>query len=716
MDVSPILDSLNEPQREAVSSEPGHMLVLAGAGSGKTRVLVHRMAWLMRVLGVSSQGILAVTFTNKAAHEMRSRIESLLHMPTYGMWVGTFHGISHRLLRAHYEEAGLPEHFQVLDSDDQLRLIKRIMKGLEVDDGRYPPRQVQHYINQKKDEGLRAAHVEPGYDVFGKTMHALYVAYEDNCQRLGLVDFAELLLRSFELWRTRPELLKHYRERFSHILVDEFQDTNAIQYAWLKALIGEHNSLMIVGDDDQSIYGWRGAKIENIQRFLRDFPDAKTIRLEQNYRSTQTILEAANQLIRHNGGRMGKELWTDSTKGDLIDLYEAFNETDEAHYIAQRIQRWNSEGGRYSDAAILYRSNAQSRVIEDALIQAGIPYRVYGGLRFFERAEIKDALAYMRMMALPDDDTAFERVVNVPPRGIGEKTLEMVRIKARENNTSLWAASIGLVQSQELTPRASRSLQVFIDLIVTLQEDMHDKALYEQTAWVLEHSDLLAFYRASKGEKSQAKVENLEELITAARQFEPSEADEHVTPLQAFLSHAALESGDNQAAEHVDSVQLMTLHTAKGLEFPLVFLCGLEEGLFPHQMALMEGDRLEEERRLCYVGMTRAMRKLVLSYATSRMLHGRQTFSPASRFIEEIPSSCVSQVRVSHKAASTAPASFKQTVSNGIKLGAIVRHPKFGEGVILAFEGDGAHARVQVKFKEHGQKWLVMAYAKLEVA
>jgi DNA helicase-2/ATP-dependent DNA helicase PcrA len=717
MDVSLLLDNLNEPQRLAVSSEPGHMLVLAGAGSGKTRVLVHRMAWLMRVLGVSSQGILAVTFTNKAAHEMRSRIEALLQVPTYGMWVGTFHGISHRLLRAHYQEAGLPEHFQVLDSDDQLRLIKRIMKGLEVDDGRYPPRQVQHYINQKKDEGLRAAHVDPGYDVFGKTMHALYVAYEENCQRLGLVDFAELLLRSFELWRNQPALLKHYRERFSHILVDEFQDTNAIQYAWLKALMGEHNSLIVVGDDDQSIYGWRGAKIENIQRFLRDFPDAKTVRLEQNYRSTQTILEAANQLIRHNGGRMGKELWTEATKGELIDLYEAFNETDEAHYLAQRIQRWVSEDGRYSDVAVLYRSNAQSRVIEDALIQAGIPYRVYGGLRFFERAEIKDALAYLRMMALPDDDTAFERVVNVPPRGIGERTLELVRIRAREHSTSLWTAAIALVQSQELTPRASRSLQVFIDLIVTLTQDLTDKALYEQTAWVLEHSDLLNFYRASKGEKSQAKVENLEELITAARQFEPSESDENLSPLQAFLSHAALESGDTQAAEHAESVQLMTLHTAKGLEFPLVFLCGLEEGLFPHQMAMMEGDRVEEERRLCYVGMTRAMKKLVISYATARMLHGRQTFSPPSRFIEEIPAACVHQVRASRKgtqASSHAP--LVQESSNGIKLGARVRHPKFGEGVILAFEGDGAHARVQVNFKDHGQKWLVMAYAKLESA
>lgn len=717
MDVSHILENLNDEQRRAVSAEPSHMLVLAGAGSGKTRVLVHRIAWLIQVYGVSPQGILAVTFTNKAAHEMRNRIEELLNLSTYGMWVGTFHGLSHRLLRQHFTEANLPQNFQVLDSDDQLRLIKRMMKSLEVDDGRWPPRQVQSYINQKKDEGLRAAHVEPGYDVYSKTMQRLYATYEEICERSGLVDFAELLLRSFELWRNNPELLKHYRKRFQHIMVDEFQDTNAIQYAWLKALVGDDNKLMIVGDDDQSIYGWRGAKVENIHRFSRDFPDATTIRLEQNYRSTQTILDAANHLIRFNDGRLGKELWTQANKGDMIDLYAAFNETDEAHFIAERIQQWFQQAGNYRDVAILYRSNAQSRVIEDALIQANIPYRVYGGLRFFERAEIKDALAYLRMTAHPEDDTAFERVVNVPPRGIGERTVESVRTKARADGTPLWTAAIALIQEGGLTPRAARSLQCFIDLIITLKDDIDNSELYQQIAWVVEHSGLIEHYKNQKGEKAQAKVENLEELITAGRQFEPNEGEEELTPLQAFLTHAALEAGEAQAAKHADSVQMMTLHTAKGLEFPLVFLAGLEEGLFPHQMSLAEGNRLEEERRLCYVGMTRAMQKLVISYAESRMLHGRQTFNPASRFIDEIPEACLNEVRPTRNkqyAKKSSPKIVSQKGGSPFYLGARVRHPKFGEGVVIALEGQGAHARVQVNFDEHGAKWLVLSFAKLE--
>ncbi len=715
MDITYILESLNEEQRKAVASPPGHMLVLAGAGSGKTRVLVHRIAWLMQTEQLSAESILAVTFTNKAAHEMRSRIEALLHIPTYGMWVGTFHGLAHRLLRQHFDEAKLPKEFQVLDSDDQLRTIKRVMKALEIDDDRWEPRQVQNYISQKKDEGLRAAHIEPGYDIYSKTMQRIYQVYEETCERAGIVDFAELLLRTLEMLRNNPVLLSHYQRRFQHILVDEFQDTNAIQYAWIKLLAGKENYVMIVGDDDQSIYGWRGAKIENIHRFSRDFSDAITIRLEQNYRSTQTILSAANQLIRHNHDRLGKELWTDASGGDLVDLYTAFNEVDESHYIVSRIEQWVREGGRYNEIAILYRSNAQSRVIEDALIQAGIPYRVYGGLRFFERAEIKDALAYLRLVLHHEDDTGFERVVNLPTRGVGNKTLEELRDYARQHQVSLWESSIRLIQEGKFPQRASRALQVFIDLIITLKEDIVDLELHEQIDWMITHSGLLEHHRSQKGEKAQAKVENLEELITAARQFQPDEAEKDLMPLQAFLSHAALEAGEAQASKYVESVQMMTMHMAKGLEFPLVFIGGLEEGLFPHQMSIAEGNRLEEERRLCYVGMTRAMRRLVLTYAESRMLHGRQTFNPPSRFLDEIPSEFIHEIRA-RKQQTIAPRFMQQksSPSHPYQLGARVRHLKFGEGVVVSIEGQGAHARVQVNFDEHGTKWLVLAYAKLQ--
>ncbi len=717
MDVSHILNSLNEEQRKAVTGDPGHMLVLAGAGSGKTRVLVHRIAWLMQTQQLSPQSILAVTFTNKAAHEMRSRIEELLQISTFGMWVGTFHGLAHRLLRQHYEEAKLPKEFQVLDSDDQHRTIKRIMKAMEVDDSRWQPRQVQSYINQKKDEGLRAAHIEPGYDIYTKTMQRLYQAYEETCERAGVVDFAELLLRSLELLRDNAGLLAHYQRRFQHVLVDEFQDTNAIQYAWIKLLAGQEGKVMIVGDDDQSIYGWRGAKIENIHRFSRDFADAMTIRLEQNYRSTQTILSAANQLISYNQDRLGKELWTDVSGGDPIDLYAAFNEIDEAHYIVARIEQWAREGGRYSEAAILYRSNAQSRVIEDSLIQAGIPYRVYGGLRFFERAEIKDALAYLRLVLHHDDDIGFERVVNLPTRGVGNKTLEQLRVYAREHNVSLWQASIAMIQAGDFTARAARALQIFIDLIITLKDDIEDLELDEQVGWIITNSGLVEHHKSQKGEKAQAKVENLEELITAAKQFEPGEAEQELPALQAFLAHAALEAGEAQAAKHADCVQMMTMHTAKGLEFPLVCIAGLEEGLFPHQMSLAEGNRLEEERRLCYVGMTRAMQRLILSYAESRMLHGRQTFNPPSRFLDEIPDEFLHEVRA-RKQKAVAPRFTQQKSSpeHPHSLGRRVRHPKFGDGVVVSVEGQGAHARVQVNFDQHGSKWLVLAYAKLEPA
>lgn len=721
MDVSFILEQLNDEQRQAVSAEPGPMLVLAGAGSGKTRVLVHRIAWMIRVHGLHPQSILSVTFTNKAAQEMRSRIEQLLGIPTHNLWVGTFHGLSHRFLRQHFREAGLPQAFTVMDSDDQLRLIKRIMKESNIDDTRWPPKQVQQFINQKKDDGLRAAHIDPGFDPFNKTMHSIYTTYEDTCQRSGLVDFAELLLRSFELWRQQPDLLAHYQARFKTILVDEFQDTNAIQYAWLKVLAGDQSPIMVVGDDDQSIYGWRGARIENIHRFVRDFPGCPTIRLEQNYRSTGTILKAANQLIANNSERMGKSLWTEQGSGPLIDLYVAFNETDEAHYIVSRIKQWRHAGGRYQDCAVLYRSNAQSRVIEDALIQAQIPYRVYGGLRYFERAEIKDALAYLRMVSNSEDDTAFERVVNFPARGIGERTVQDVRDRAREHQISLWQAAIQLIQEKSLSARALSALQGFIDIVVTMKDDINGLELSEQVAAVIDSSGLINHYQTNKADKSQSKVENLEELVTAAQQFTMPEEDKDTLPLHAFLSHAALESGEQQAAEYADSTQLMTLHTAKGLEFGLVFLAGLEEGLFPHQMSIAEGNRLEEERRLCYVGMTRAMQQLVISYAESRMLHGRQSMNGPSRFIEEMPADCIKPIRqpknhyTAPRMASPATSSSSTTrADHPYRLGMRVRHAKFGEGVVIGMEGQGAHARVHVNFDKAGAKWLVIAYAKLE--
>lgn len=715
MNMSVILESLNTEQRAAVTADAQHLIVLAGAGSGKTRVLVHRIAWVLQTYGLSPHAVLAVTFTNKAAAQMRERIETLLGMSVMGMWVGTFHGLSHRLLRQHWAEAGLPEGFGVLDSDDQQRLIKRVMKQLEIDDDRFPPRQVQHYINQKKDEGLRAAHISPGYDMPSRTLHSIYVAYEEACQRMGLVDFAELLLRSHELWRNHPDILAHYRQRFSHVLVDEFQDTNSIQYAWLRALMGPDNHMMIVGDDDQSIYGWRGAK-DNIQRFTQDYPTAQIIRLEQNYRSTQTILEAANHLIRFNDNRMGKELWTESKGGDLIDVYAAFSEIDEAHYVVSRIQQWYISHGHYQDSAILYRSNAQSRVLEEALIRANIPYRIFGGLRFFERAEIKDALAYLRLLEHPEDDVAFERVVNLPVRGIGDRTLDELRGYARASEKSLWQSAIDLLKNSHFSTRAASALQHFIDLIIGMKESVVELSLAEQITVALEASGLLEHYRSQKGEKAQTKIENLEELITAGQQYEMPD-NETGTALQSFLSHAALESGDAQAAAFSDAVQLMTLHSAKGLEFPLVFLTGLEEGLFPHEMSSSEPGRLEEERRLCYVGMTRAMQKLILVYAQSRMMHGRQLYNRPSRFLMELPTQCLNEVRVTRSQTVV-----KQIQNKAIdaeypfRLGARVRHPKFGEGVVTQFEGEGAHARVQVKFQTNGVKWLVLGYARLESA
>jgi ATP-dependent DNA helicase UvrD/PcrA len=715
MDVSDILSPLNDAQREAVAAENQNMLVLAGAGSGKTRVLVHRIAWLIRAEGFSPWSILAVTFTNKAAREMRGRIQEMLQIPSHGMWVGTFHGLAHRLLKAHWREAGLPQNFQILDSDDQLRLVKRVCRELELDESRWPPRQAQWYINGQKDEGLRAAHIEPpAGDLFVHTMLQVYRAYEQACERGGMVDFAELLLRAHELWLKNPEVLQHYQGRFRQILVDEFQDTNTIQYAWLRVLAGKHIPVVAVGDDDQSIYGWRGAKIENIQRFTEDFADTRTVRLEQNYRSSQTILQAANGVIAFNQGRLGKELWTAGESGDPITLYAGFNEQDEARFIVEQIEEWAGAGNVRASVAILYRSNAQSRVLEEALIRAQMPYRIYGGQRFYERMEIRNALAYLRLLLSRGDDAAVERVVNTPPRGIGGKTLDLVRECARGREIPLWQAIAVVIEEKLLPARALGALAGFTTLINELDSGTDEMLLEELVEHVIQGSGLIEFFKKEKGEKGQARVENLEELVSAAKQFVADE--EELSPLQQFLDSAALDAGDAQADEHEDSVQLMTLHSAKGLEFPLVFLAGMEENLFPHRMSLEEPGRLEEERRLCYVGITRAMEKLMITYAESRRLHGSETLNTPSRFIREIPADLLQEVRLHSSVARPVSSMMQARVPDTeLSLGQPVYHQIFGEGVVLNFEGRGASARVQVNFDTDGSKWLVLQYANLQL-
>lgn len=720
MDVSSLLDGMNDEQRAAVAAPAQNMLVLAGAGSGKTRVLVHRIAWLMQVEQVPASGILAVTFTNKASAEMRGRVEQLLGGRLAGLWLGTFHGLAHRLLRAHHLDANLPTDFQILDSDDQLRLLRRILKGLNLDDKQWVPRQVAGFINARKDEGLRAKDLQILHDPVQQTYQRIYQVYQDTCDRAGLVDFAELLLRAHELWLYKPHILAHYQDRFRHILVDEFQDTNGIQYAWLQMLAGTQANVMIVGDDDQSIYGWRGAKVENITRFLRDFPGSETIRLEQNYRSTATILKAANTLIANNTERMGKELWTEGDAGELISIYGAYNEMDEARFAVAQIQQWQRQDNLLSEVAILYRNNAQSRVLEEALIQSRLPYRIYGGLRFFERQEIKDALSYLRLMNNRGDEAAFERVVNTPTRGIGERTLGIIREAARDRQLTMWQAAWTLVEEKVLSGRAASAVSRFLALINQLEDDTRELPLHVQTDRVIETSGLKAMYQAERGEKAQARVENLEELVSATRQFMPSE-DDDMSLLSAFLSHAALEAGENQADKFDDAVQLMTLHSAKGLEFPLVFMVGVEEGMFPSQQSAEDSERLEEERRLAYVGMTRAMSKLFISHAETRRVYGKEMFHRPSRFIKELPQDCLEEVRLKASVSRAMPNgrfsqdrvrdTFNET---GFSLGQRVSHPKFGEGVVLNYEGAGDHSRVQVNFAESGSKWLVTAYARLE--
>jgi ATP-dependent DNA helicase UvrD/PcrA len=711
-----LLQSLNEAQKEAVSAPPGNMLILAGAGSGKTRVLVRRIGWLIVCEHISAHDILAVTFTNKAAYEMRFRIETLLGQPLTGMWVGTFHGLAHRFLRTHWREAGLPDSFQILDADDQYRLIRRVYKNLELDETRWPIKQAQWFINKNKEEGLRPRPPTNQDSYFDEMMQKIYAAYEVLCQRSGLVDFSELLLRSLEVLQKNPDILTHYQKRFRHILVDEFQDTNTIQYTWLRLLAGKHNYLMAVGDDDQSIYSWRGAKIENIHRLPRDFPDCKTIRLEQNYRSTDAILKAANAIISCNRNRLGKNLWTQGDAGVPITLYAAFNERDEAHYVVSTIREWVRKGHSYKDMAILYRSNAQSRILEEQLIDAHIAYHIYGGLKFFERAEIKDALAYLRLLSNRHDDAALERIINLPTRGIGETTLSELREAAKARQLSLWQAAQWLISQSVLSARNANALQSFLTLIDTLSERGQAQTLDEKVVDMLNTTGLLAHHAKDKTEKGASRVENLEELVTATRQFHPREDAENLTLLDAFLAHVALETGEGQSPANADCVHLMTLHAAKGLEFPIVFLVGLEEELFPHKMSMEEGSGLEEERRLCYVGMTRAMQRLYFSYAETRYLYGMEKFNAPSRFIAEIPSELIEPVRPTVKVSRVQnPFPEEDDTSSDLRIGQRVKHAHFGAGAITAVEGRGERARVQVKFDKHGSKWLIVGFAKLEV-
>lgn len=720
MDVTSLLESLNDAQRQAVSAPPHSMLVLAGAGSGKTRVLVHRIAWKIQVEGVSPHSILAVTFTNKAASEMRGRIESLLQISASSMWIGTFHGIAHRLLRRHAAEAKLSETFQVMDSDDQLRVIKRLLKSLEMDEKKWPPKQVQGFINAQKDEGLRAAHISDNGDFYQKNMLKFYRQYEDICNRSSLVDFAELLLRAHELLRDNPNLLKHYQNRFRQVHVDEFQDTNTIQYAWLRLLTEGKDNLFVVGDDDQSIYGWRGAKIENIYKFQKHYPNHSVIRLEQNYRSTGHILNAANQLIAHNENRMGKQLWTDSGHGELISVYTAFNEQDEAFFVIEQIKKWREEGGLGQDVAILYRSNAQSRLFEERLMTAGIPYRVYGGLRFFERAEIKNTLAYLRLMSNRHDDPSFERVINFPTRGVGLKTLDQIRDLARTYQQSLWHCAIALLNQNTLSARAANALNGFLLLVKSLSDTAEPLLLHEKVKLVIEHSGLLAEYKKEKDDTGEARVENLEELVNAARLFDyHADNEENLSELDMFLAHASLEAGELQVGDGTDCVQLMTLHSSKGLEFKKVFLVGLEEGLFPSEQSLYNPERLEEERRLCYVGITRAREQLFISHAELRRLYGQENYPKPSRFLREIPGEVMQEIRIRAqiiRPATVAKAKVADSLkTNTYKAGQKVNHAKFGIGMVLQTEGEGSQEKVQVNFKTEGMKWLMLAYANLEI-
>ena len=722
MDVSHILENLNDPQREAVTSEDQSLLVLAGAGSGKTRVLVHRIAWSVEAMGLNPSSIMAVTFTNKAAQEMQSRIQELLQSPAGDMWCGTFHGLAHRTLKRFHREAGLISGFTILDSDDQLRIIKRLVKEAGLDDGAWPPKQMQWQINSWKDEGIRADKVNDNDDFYAQTVKGIYKHYEEACLNDSLVDFAELLLKAYELVRQNKTVKEFFHNRFKAILVDEFQDTNTIQYNWLKEIASDISSITAVGDDDQSIYGWRGAKVENISSFEASFKKAKIIRLEQNYRSTSVILSAANALIDNNQNRLGKNLWTDSLEGEPITLYQAYNEQDEARFIAGTIKNWMDSGELYQDVGIVYRSNAQSRALEEALLRINIPYRIYGGLRFYERMEIKNAISYLKVVFNPHDNPAFERSIANPTRGIGVKSLAKIRDAAKSYNLSYIKAAAKLLDEGKMSGKAGQGLRAYLEFITNCIELLDTTPLSDLMELIIQKSGLYQYHKKEAGEKGKTRIENLEELVTSAKNFEQSFEKEksHKEIAEIFLDTVSLDAGDTQADEFQDAVQLMTLHSAKGLEFPLVFITGLEETLFPHGRSIESPSQLEEERRLCYVGITRAMKKLYLTHAESRRLHGSDVFNPASRFLKEIPSVFIEEIRPRASVTTSyvrkskkSTMDFKEEV--GIGLGQKVVHPTFGLGVVLNYEGSGESARVQINFEKAGSKWLVLAFAKLEM-
>jgi DNA helicase-2/ATP-dependent DNA helicase PcrA len=746
------LESLNPQQREAVTLPHQSALILAGAGSGKTRVLTTRIAWLISTGQVSPLGLMAVTFTNKAAREMLTRISAALPINTRGMWVGTFHGLANRLLRAHHREAGLPQVFQILDSQDQSSALKRLLKAMNIDTEKYEPRKVQWFINGQKEAGLRARDVEV-HDEFTRRLAEIFEAYDAQCQREGVVDFAELLLRSYELLSRNEPLRSHYQARFKHILIDEFQDTNPLQYRWLKLFAGPSTAMFAVGDDDQSIYAFRGAETANMREFEREFAQGRVIKLEQNYRSHGNILSAANELIARNRERLGKNLWTDAGAGEPIRVFEGYGDQDEAGFIVDEVKALNREGHALSDIALLYRSNAQSRVLEHALFSSAIPYKVYGGLRFFERQEVKHALAYLRVMSFPDDDGAFLRIVNFPARGIGARSLENLQEAAKAGGVSLWVAA----QAQSAGKReAAKGLPAFVNLIEKMREAIEGLSLAETLEQVINLSGLADYYLNEKD--GQDRLENLNELVNAAALFEqdpearlhpnalqenegeqaagaltptlspgergqtlgPNRLDEGQSVMEAFLAHAALEAGEHQAGAGTDALQLMTVHAAKGLEFHSVFITGLEEGLFPHEQSFADADGLEEERRLMYVAITRARRRLYLTHAQSRMLHGQVRYGLPSRFLSELPENLLLPLNNRRAAWAKEPAPVSYNGSSqgaaGFSIGQNVAHPKFGSGVIVNFEGRGADARVQVKFRDAGVKWLALEYAKLSAA
>ena len=722
MDVSHILDKLNEDQRNAVTSDKQHLLVLAGAGSGKTRVLVHKIAWQVEAIGINSSAIMAVTFTNKAANEMRSRIEFLLKAPILDSWVGTFHGLSHKLLKRFHKEAGLSSGFTIIDSDDQLRIIKRISKEMGLDEATWPARQSQWQINNWKDDGLRSNDIKVNGDFYTETVNKIYKEYEDISQRDHLVDFGELLLKSYETLVNSKAVKTFFQTRFKSVLIDEFQDTNTIQYKWLQEIASKKTNITAVGDDDQSIYGWRGAKVEHVNSFTEDFKDTEVIRLEQNYRSTNVILNAANALIGNNKERLGKNLWTEKVDGEQIILYQAYNEQDEARFIADILKDWMSKGGAYSETAVLYRSNAQSRAIEEALLRVSIPYRIYGGLRFYERLEIKNAIAYLKIIFNNSDNPSFERSISNPTRGVGEKTLAKIRNTAKQYNISYIKASAKLVDEGSISGRGGAGLKDYLEFVAGCDLFIQENLLSELMELIIKETGLYAYHAKEPGEKGKTRTENLEELITATKNFEQSVTEKKTNKeiAESYLDIISLDSGDRQASEHDDAAQLMTMHSAKGLEFKLVLLTGLEESLFPHGRSMESVSQLEEERRLCYVAITRAMEKLYITHAESRRLHGTDTFNPPSRFLREIPKDLIDEIRP--RAQTNIPYNrkdFEETKNEfeeeiGISLGQKVQHNKFGEGIVLNYEGSGDSARVQVNFDNSGTKWLVMAYANLK--